>query len=50
MLPDLSDVGSPQLAVIPPGFRFVVRLVQGETVCKVQTDVMNDLFCMLFVS
>lgn len=50
MLPYLSDVGSPQLGVISPGFCFVVRLVQGETVCKVQTDVMNDLFCMPCVS
>lgn len=39
-----------QLALISPGFRFVVRLAQRETACRVQTDAMNDLFCMLCIS
>lgn len=39
-----------QLDLISLGFRFVVGLAQRETVCRVQTDMMNDLFCMLWVS
>ena len=40
----------PQLDLISPGFRFVVRLTQGEPVCSLQTDMMNDLYCMLCIS
>lgn len=44
------DVSCPQLDLISPGFCFVVRLAQGQTACRVQTDLMNDLFCMLCIS